>query len=237
MWLGSLNNSAGRQGNTLQGEYAGMHLSHSIRRVWRGHYLVEQIEERNGIRPFKVLSILPDVNSSQLLILALTPQPAPRCTSTHLHTPMHTHTHTHRGNSAHDWGELSPWTWTGGPWGGSSPILMIWALLATLTQVLKQGGPSQPKVPIPTTNSSKDWPVAGYMGRGLKPQDHVSPSCLLLKGCPLTHWHSSSWQPEAYQLKNSRTTSGTSEEKLYVKVEFPGGIVVVGLQELDSGGQ
>ena len=86
---------------------------------------------------------------------------------------MCTHTHTHRGNSAHDWGELSPWTWTGGPWGASSPILVIWALLATLTQVLKQGVPSQPKVPIPTTNSSKDWPVAGYMGRGL-PQ--LSPS-------------------------------------------------------------
>ena len=47
MWLGSLNNSAGSQGNTIQEEYAGMHLVHLIRRVWRGHYLVEQSKERN----------------------------------------------------------------------------------------------------------------------------------------------------------------------------------------------
>jgi len=39
----------------------------------------------------------------------------------------------------------------------------------------------------------------------------------------------------AYQLKKCRAKSGTSEERLDVKVEFSGGTVVVTLQELDPG--
>ena len=48
----------------------------------------------------------------KVLILAIISQQATPC----LHTQTHTHTHINTEANTHDWGELNPWTWMGGPW-------------------------------------------------------------------------------------------------------------------------
>ena len=69
--------------------------------------------EKLESRPFKALSNIPHVNSVQNIIFSH------HLTTGHsLLTRTNTHTHTHINTEAntHDWGELNPWTWMGGPW-------------------------------------------------------------------------------------------------------------------------
>ena len=121
MWLGSLNDSAGRKGNTIKGEYAGMHQVHSLRRVSE-RTLSGGAEWNLGLGHSRSSQFYHMLTQHKLLILALTPQLTAPCTSTHTHTHM---------NGTYGWGELSPWTWMGGSLVVSSPPSVIWVLLAT----------------------------------------------------------------------------------------------------------
>ena len=73
-------------------------------------------------------------------------------------------------------------------------------------------------------------------GQGFKSPGPHLPSRLLLKLCPFIHRTPSSWQPGDLRLplKEVQNDVRNSEEAgLDVKLEFPGGIAVVALQEQD----
>ena len=188
MWLGSLNDSAGRKGNTIKGEYAGMHQVHSIRRVSE-RTLSGGAEwgKKLGIRPFKILSILPHVNSAQAINFS--PHSTTDCS-------LHKHTHSH----THEWyiwlRRTQSLDMDGWILGHEFPTLCDLSAVSYHSNIgtetrglhLNRMSPSLPPIPLGTGQQ------AGCMGRGLKAQANVYPSRLLLK-CIFIHCPPSTWQP------------------------------------------
>lgn len=161
MWLGSLNGSAGRKGNTIKGEYAGMHQVHSIRRasgedpIWWS-----RVRRKLGIRPFKDPLHLP-LNSAQAINFSPHPTTVTSAISTWVQwcTLAHTLTHTWTVHMAEENSVLDMDGWI---LGREFPTSVIWVLLYLLCNTgtetkglhLNQTSPSLPP-------PSRDWPVGG----------------------------------------------------------------------------